>query len=46
MSLPEEITVEPLTCPSCGWFGMSDDCRHNECPNCGQRVVKDKEGQA
>lgn len=26
----------------CGWFGMSDDCRHNECPNCGRRVVRDR----
>lgn len=31
-----------VSCPSCGWFGMSDDCRHNECPGCGRRVVKEK----
>ena len=31
-------------CPSCGWFGMREDCRRGECPNCGLRVKKEKEG--
>ena len=42
MSEPEEITVEAVTCPSCGFFGMSDDCYYNYCPDCGRRVVRDK----
>jgi len=32
----------PLQCSDCGWFGMSDDCRRGECPNCGDRVRKER----
>lgn len=28
-------------CPSCCWFGMSDDVKHHICPNCGRRVIRD-----
>ncbi len=42
MTDPEEITVEAVTCPSCGFFGMSDDCHYNQCPNCGRRTVREK----
>jgi len=33
--------IYPAYCSWCGWFGMSDDCRQNCCPNCGERVRKD-----
>ena len=36
-------SVHPVYCPSCGWFGMSDDVKHHECPNCGRRVIKEME---
>jgi hypothetical protein len=35
----DEPKAEAVCCPSCGWFGMSDDCRYNNCPNCGHRVI-------
>ncbi len=35
--------VFAVTCPSCDWTGMSDDCRYNECPWCGRRVVREKD---
>jgi hypothetical protein len=37
-----EFIPESVRC-DCGWFGMSDNCRYNRCPNCGQRVTKDIE---
>ena len=33
-------SIYPVKC-CCGWFGMSDDCRRNECPNCGLRVTRE-----
>ena len=33
-------SIYPVKCV-CGFIGMSDDCRRNECPNCGLRVTKD-----
>jgi len=45
MKVDEEIIIEPVCCPTCGWFGMSDDCQHNLCPNCGVRVIIDKLGE-
>ncbi len=42
MNEPEEIMIESVCCPECGWFGMSDDCHYNECPWCGRRVVNEK----
>lgn len=32
----------PMTCPACEWEGMRDDCRNNQCPNCGARPRRDK----
>lgn len=37
-----EFVPEPVTCPSCDWFGMSDDCRQNYCPDCGRRVILER----
>lgn len=37
-----EFIPEQVTCPSCSWFGMSDDCKYNKCPNCGQRVILER----
>ena len=34
--------VYPCHC-DCGWIGMSDDCAQHRCPNCGDRVIKDKD---
>ena len=36
-----EDAVYPVICPSCGYFGMREDCSHGECPWCGRRVVRD-----
>lgn len=33
-------SIYPVKC-ACGFFGMSDDCRRNECPDCGMRVVRE-----
>ena len=33
-------SIYPVKC-CCGWFGMSDDCRRNLCPNCGLRVTRE-----
>ena len=27
----------------CGFFGMRRDCRQGECPNCGDRVKRERE---
>lgn len=34
--------VYPVHC-DCGWIGFSDDCSYHKCPNCGARVIKDKD---
>lgn len=34
--------IFPVYC-DCGWFGMSDDCKYGRCPNCGDRVRREKE---
>ncbi len=34
--------VFPVCCV-CGWFGSSDDCKYMLCPDCGARVVREKE---
>jgi phage recombination protein Bet len=34
--------VYPAHC-DCGWIGFSDDCSYHKCPNCGARVIKDKD---
>jgi predicted Zn-ribbon and HTH transcriptional regulator len=39
------MTVYPVCCPECGWFGMSDDCKYGRCPWCGGRVRKETEGE-
>jgi rubredoxin len=43
-TMTDEYIPEPVYCPSCGFFGMSDDCRYNECPNCGWRVRRERKG--
>ena len=35
-----EESIYPVKC-DCGFFGMSDDCRQNLCPNCGERVTRE-----
>ena len=34
-----EESIYPVKCV-CGFIGMSDDCRRNECPNCGLRIMR------
>lgn len=34
-----EEAIYPVKCV-CGFMGMSDDCRHNECPDCGMRILR------
>jgi predicted RNA-binding Zn-ribbon protein involved in translation (DUF1610 family) len=40
---PEDFPLEEVSCTECGWLGMNDDCSHNLCPYCGERVVLRKE---
>ena len=35
-----EESIYPVKCV-CGWFGMSDDCRRHECPDCQLRVLRE-----
>jgi len=37
----DRAMIYPARC-DCGWFGMSDDCRYNRCPNCGGRIERDR----
>jgi len=39
---PMDNYVYPAHC-NCGWIGMADDCSQHRCPNCGDRVIKDKD---
>jgi hypothetical protein len=32
----------PVVC-DCGWFGFRFDCLRGLCPNCGDRVRREKE---
>jgi hypothetical protein len=36
---PEEVRC------GCGWSGMSDECRHNQCPNYADHVLKFEAGK-
>jgi len=35
-----EESIYPVKCV-CGYFGMSDDCRQGECPDCKLMVTRD-----
>lgn len=37
-----EEAVYPVKCV-CDWAGMSDDCKYGRCPDCGDRVRREKE---
>ena len=36
---PPAASIYEVEC-TCGWFGMSDECQHRKCPNCGDRVSR------
>lgn len=40
--MKDELDIYLVYCPQCEWFGMSDECRYNKCPDCGERVKRDK----
>jgi hypothetical protein len=41
MTAPIDDTVYAVTC-DCGYFGMREDCRRGRCPNCQQRVKRER----
>ncbi len=34
-------TIYAVVC-ECGWFGMNDDCKYGRCPDCGDRVKRER----
>jgi predicted Zn-ribbon and HTH transcriptional regulator len=40
------MTIYPVYCPECGWFGMSDDVRYGRCPYCEGRIKRDEEEES
>lgn len=40
--MTDDDLIYPVRC-DCGWFGMSDDTRYMRCPNCGERVKRERE---